>query len=703
MNSNDLTAKLLAQENLTVIRTNGRTASFDVGTRVLALPLWKDMTPEIESMFILHEVGHALFTTGDDWYKTIESYEPKMRSIIKGYMNVVEDARIEKLVKRRFPGSRKTFFSGYKQLLDRDFFKLKGRNVNEMILIDRINLYFKGGLTLGVKFDAEEKQFIHRIDNIETMEEMIALALELYEFTKTRREADKKAYLEGDIEFTNEDDDDFEMEYDEEDEDDGYGEDESGDNADENDEAEQGGDGDNEDEGLESKTDEALNESLEELADTSTIYQYYEFETKMFKDPIVDFKTIINETAEVDEFIKTSMEEGRHSHNKDFDKFMIESERMVNYLVKEFEMKKSAAAYRRAQVSKSGSLDMSKVFAYKLTDDIFRRITTVPDGKNHGMVFLLDWSGSMDQVISPTIRQVINLAMFCRRINIPFEVYAFSGSYSREEYQNEYYRQRNNFVHELHEVVDRNIMFSDSDFALLNLFSSKMSNLEFKTMARRFTSREVFWTRNYSLGDTPLNDALLYFLDYVPKFKRMHNIDKLSVVTLTDGCGGTLRTNKRMKTMDYGDNGKVKIKNFVTDRVTQKTYAADSYSSSQTTTLLKMIKDRYDVTTLGFYICMNRRSNLYSAYRDNLGAECNETFILEARKQFSEKGFYSMMGTGRDELFIIPEASTRINDDVEVEVSSDMSAATIARKLGKTMNTKKTSRILLDRFIGYVA
>jgi hypothetical protein len=116
-----------------------------------------------------------------------------------------------------------------------------------------------------------------------------------------------------------------------------------------------------------------------------------------------------------------------------------------------------------------------------------------------------------------------------------------------------------------------------------------------------------------------------------------------------------------------------------------------------------MLKDRYDVTTLGFYICMNRRSTLYSAYRDNLGSDCNEGFILEARKQFSAKGFYSMMGTGRDELFIIPEASTRINDDIEVDVSSDMSAAAIARKMVRTMNTKKTSRILLDRFIGYVA
>jgi hypothetical protein len=72
---------------------------------------------------------------------------------------------------------------------------------------------------------------------------------------------------------------------------------------------------------------------------------------------------------------------------------------VVNYLVKEFEMRKSATLYKRAQTSKIGSLDMKKIWSYKLSDDLFKRVMTLPEGKNHGMIFLLDWSGSMDMVL----------------------------------------------------------------------------------------------------------------------------------------------------------------------------------------------------------------------------------------------------------------------------------------------------------------
>ena len=63
MKSSDLSAKLLATENVSVVRASVRTASFDIKSRVLTLPIWKDMTPEIEDMLIGHETGHALFTT----------------------------------------------------------------------------------------------------------------------------------------------------------------------------------------------------------------------------------------------------------------------------------------------------------------------------------------------------------------------------------------------------------------------------------------------------------------------------------------------------------------------------------------------------------------------------------------------------------------------------------------------------------------
>lgn len=721
VNAADLTAKLLATENLTVIRSPARTASFDVKARILNLPLWKDMTPDIEALFVQHEVGHALFTDQDNWIDAIDAIEdPKQRRILKGYMNVVEDARIEKLMKRRYPGSRKSFYSGYKQLLERDFFGLKGKDVNSMMLVDRINLYFKGGLTLGIKFTSEEKELVNKIDRCETMDEMVTISSELYEFAKKELQERREAMAHSDLEFK---DDDFEEdEFIDEDMDqidyDSYDEleaeqksDESGEDEeekeDQNDQARNsGGNNINEDE-LESQTDKNLNEKLEELADTSTEYRYFEVETKSWSDPIVSFKQIIKDTQIVDEKIAEASREFGYNHKKDFDTFMTESDRMVNYLVKEFEMRKSAANYRRAQTSKSGSLNMNKIHAYKLTDDIFKRITTIPDGKNHGMIFLLDWSGSMQGVIDSTIKQVINLAMFCRRINIPFEVYAFTGQYHNKLLKdNILYESAQMFNYSLRKIQDRNILFSDGYFNLLNIFSSKMNNHEFQTLARRFTSYYINAAEGYSMGDTPLNEALVEMLKFIPDYKRRNNIEKLTLITLSDGAGGRLCSNVNISRYDWNrttESGeRLKVKNFIRDDQTGKTYEFEDQAYMETEILLKMIKERHDITTLGFYICENRRRVLGDAYRDHFGKHASDYQIEEMRRNFRAQGFYSMHGTGRDDLFIVPDSSTKIVDG-ELDVNDSLSASQIAKKFAKTMNTKKHSRILLDKFIGYVA
>ena len=128
-------AKLLATENLIVEHRVVDTASFDVDRRVLVLPIW-DVSDRVYNMLVGHEVGHALYTPNTDW-STLE--------VPKGYINITEDARIEKLMKRKFPGLSKDFFEGYKQLDEDDFFDVADNDVTRLLLIDRINLYFKIG------------------------------------------------------------------------------------------------------------------------------------------------------------------------------------------------------------------------------------------------------------------------------------------------------------------------------------------------------------------------------------------------------------------------------------------------------------------------------------------------------------------------------------------------------------------------------
>ena len=164
-------ARLLATENITVVQDNVTTASFDVKNRVLRLPSWSDVESYTEDHLIGHEVGHALFTPFEGWHEAVCD----MGAAYKSYLNVVEDARIEKLIQRKYPGLRTPFIKSYRKLLADGFFGGQLDDINKMSLIDRINVYFKCGLMSGVKFTNDEKQWLPRIESAETWEEVVAI------------------------------------------------------------------------------------------------------------------------------------------------------------------------------------------------------------------------------------------------------------------------------------------------------------------------------------------------------------------------------------------------------------------------------------------------------------------------------------------------------------------------------------------------
>ena len=88
-------AKLLAKENIHVQYGNYQTAWFDIKNRILGIPMWKDMGRDVSDLFIGHEVGHALFTPYEGWHDSPEKLEGCPRT----YINVLEDARIERKIK----------------------------------------------------------------------------------------------------------------------------------------------------------------------------------------------------------------------------------------------------------------------------------------------------------------------------------------------------------------------------------------------------------------------------------------------------------------------------------------------------------------------------------------------------------------------------------------------------------------------------
>lgn len=718
--TSDLSARLLANENLSVVRARARTASFDIKARVLTLPMWKDMSSEIEDMLVGHEVGHALYT-GEDYLVPIQEDRKIMT-----YLNVLEDVRIEKMIKRKYPGLRKRMNEGYKQLNERDFFGTKHiQNFDDLLLIDKINLYYKAGFQCGVKFTLDEKQFLNRVEHTETVEEVIELAKEIYQFSKEQLEKRKQQQIEENPQDTEEDpvgefdDDEFDdgedfADYGEEDDDydEGKKAHNNGGNAGKREQSKEVTE-----EELESKTDRAFAQKLEDLADDSTEYNYAKIDSNYNRNPVIGYKTILKETVEnwhawnkdhepVE--MTDSAKEVLAKERAEYDKFKTDSTRAVNYLVKEFEMRKSAQLYKRAQVSKTGSLDMKRVWSYKLSDDLFKRVSVVPQGKNHGMLFLLDWSGSMDGVIEDTLKQVINLAMFCARIQIPYRVLAFTSQYS-DRRSEEFAKMREHLMNNRKTWEENNVLNTNFNFHLLELFSNKMTTSEFHSMARRVIDHKFQWNDGYSMGGTPLNEALVWVYNNLDTYVKQNAIEKMTLITLTDGEGSTIHSFGRDLSDSRNDyvNGqykRIKQKHFIRDDVTQKTYELTRYASEQTNTLLQMIKDRHKCMIVGFYICRNHRRDLESAIKANIpGFNGNHLMTIDTwRKDFRADGFASVKGTGRDDLFLIPQNSTKIVEG-ELDVKADANAKSIAKNFSKFLNVKQTSRVLLNKFVGYVA
>ena len=175
-------AKLLATEDLIVEHKQVPTAQFNVHTRVLTLPLWELASNDVYDMLVGHEVAHALFTPDQD----------PPADIPHQFVNVVEDARIEKLMKRRYMGIAKSFYKGYSELHNGDFFEIENEDIDTFNLADRANLYFKIGTFLDLSFSTREKEIITLIEKAETFEDTEKAAKVLYDYCVEQQEEQKK-------------------------------------------------------------------------------------------------------------------------------------------------------------------------------------------------------------------------------------------------------------------------------------------------------------------------------------------------------------------------------------------------------------------------------------------------------------------------------------------------------------------------------
>ena len=703
-------ARLLATEDLIVEHKKVDTACFNVHTRCLTLPLWEKASDNVYSMLVLHEISHSLFTPNIDWTEN--------HKIPQQFINVCEDVRVEKLCKRKYPGSPKSFYAGYKELAEQDFFLIDDTDLETYNLADRVNLYFKIGNYVDVPIQVgEETEIANLIANAETFDEVLIAAKVLYEYCKQKQQEEietspdsQETSQSGASDAVNQDEGDGEeSENEEPGETDSYGGTAQQDQSTQS----QGGQQGSEKAEPEVKTMDTLEESLKDLIGGSGAESVY------LELPQLDLKKVIVPNAVIHSKCKESwssyLERNEYQYSdifaevdRKFVDFKRSAQKEVNYLVKEFECRKAADSYARSTIARTGVLDCSRIHSYKYSEDLFKKITTLADGKNHGLVFVLDWSGSMASVMSDTVKQLFNLIWFCKKVAIPFEVYAFTHDYPLISYDAE----GKSNIRQLSYQKKDNLIRVEEHFSMMNLFTSKVNNKtldeQMKNVFRLANHFQEAYSCKYnipmglSLSGTPLNEALISLHQILPQFQKQNKLQKVQCVILTDGEANSPKyhhefirkweENPYMGTCSIGPNS------FLRDRKTGNTYSLGSEWWKFTDVILHNLRDTFVNTNfIGIRVIESRDAgNFIRRYCGNYGSDYdNVTNSWKKEKSFTLKtsGYHAYFGI----------SSTSISQDTEFSVSEDASKSQIKTAFVKSLKSKKMNRRILGEFVSLVA
>jgi len=762
----------------------------DVKNRVLRLPIWKEMRGSLYDLMVLHEVGHALYTPEDGWHASASN----KGNGYKSFLNVVEDARIERKIKDKYPGGRRSFTEGYLDLIKKDFFGLRGIDLEELNLIDRINLHFKGGTLHNIEFSDEENEFVEKVKNTVTWADVVRVTDELYEYAKDHdsetdmSDHDGFEWVEGDEDEENSDDEDEmnseqswsdtldelkeimengDLEAGEEEKEEnsgsssamgeGEGESEEDGKSAGSGSAKDGEDGDKSKAGSgnsdgegekdsnsmgpgagvgspsdepyipHSTTDENFRSRESELVttDESASMFYVNLPVANLDNIIIDHKEIhkvISDHYSVsgEEYIRGGETHDRTEEiteaGKDFVDFRNKNKKTVEYLAKEFEMKKAADAHSRTATANSGIIDTGMLHTYKYNEHIFRKINVTADGKNHGLVMVVDWSGSMGRNIKGTIDQMMVLVMFAKRVNIPFEVFLFSDSYHSEFMKSTDRHDSESWTHkdggkEGDLVIDKH--------HLLNVFSSRMRANELHTAYINMTAIAGAYDRTYShyydssyrtlpsklsLGGTPLNASLLAINTFIPEFKAKNGVQIVNLIYLTDGesFGGHSVWKRRddSETERFGSKNHVLLR----DTVTKKEYEiSDSYyirfsRGSVTNALVEALRDKHSCNVVNFYII-----DIFKKYdaSEFSTADIPPQVILS---KFRKEGHIIAENYGGwSELYLIKGGKNLGVEESIFETKEDAKKGEIKRAFAKFNKGKLKNRVLLSKFVDMVA
>ena len=354
-------------------------------------------------------------------------------------------------------------------------------------------------------------------------------------------------------------------------------------------------------------------------------------------------------------------------------------------MVQQFQMKQAADLDKRTSVAKSGVLDTINMINYRWSEDIFVKNEVHAEGKNHGIVMYLDWSGSMYNIIKDTIEQLLILTEFCQKVNIPFDVYAFTSKRIAGETND------NGEWIDAQYVADENNkeMLKPHHFSLIQFLSSDMKTRVYNQAVQQlyFLGQNASYYGSYvpsqfGMGCTPLNEAIMCAMTQVPAFQKKHGIQVVNTVFLTDGDGHSMGAY-----CSYGND-----KSIVHDDKTRRDYKV----SNETNTYLQILQERTGTNLIGIRLHDNKKIDCFR-YR-----YFEDTDMTAAVKSWKSNNFVSIDDAGYDRLFII-RGNMHVETDALEGIDEDASYTKLKNAFMKGANLQKTTRVIATQLIEIIA
>jgi hypothetical protein len=682
-------AKLLAGENITIRIEKTKTAHFNVETRILVIPLYVDgLSESLYNTFIAHEVGHAIATPHDFHKKIAEMGIPH------DIFNIIEDIRIERMIKFKYPGLKKDFHHGYGVLLARNSFGIKDKDVNSLEFIDRINLFYKCGSHLNISFSKKEMVIIHMIEDMYSVDDVYNVCRALMKHYKLNFSTSSLIDI-GEIsspidenEITPIDEDEISSPIDENKDEEEYDTpDQLKNNGQYGEIKEEKRDSEKSDitdaPDIKSITFESLEEDLQSLTEdmSDTTYINYNLPEKINTDKII---IPYNECMEM--FGSIISENGKNI--KIVDTFLSVHAEAIKYMIGKFNRKKSAMESQRIPLSRHGMVDSKRISQYYRNPDIFRKPAPIRDIKSHGMVLFLDWSGSMYSELHNSMIQLCSLLEFCRKIRVPYEVYAFTNNATLLK----------DFVIDEFKDINSQSGLIFNPMKLFNLFSSKMNKEQHYKMVETMLLFSADYIENRTANEslklygTPLNEAIIMAMDIVPKFQKKHNVQIVNTVFISDGVS------------DWNNYSATKTTYYINDNITKYNVKYDPSSKKQDLTLilLEHLRMRTKSFVAGVFInsgpIIGKNNELYWGKKKYSPSE-----LSKFTTDYSSGGII-IEEHGYDRYYIINAKKMRIDNKEITNAYKTMKTPSTKNKIFSVyLDDRIKNRMILSNFIDMIS